>query len=205
MDKGQRDQFYDYSRIIRNKNTPEPKGPLLIVFDYYSVASNDTGDVFTVFSYDEERYTDDIPLIGDREVRATDTFDFRPRVSVYDPSSDTGSPFEFKHRDFSGTSVIEYVKPDETDSATYEYYLPIVDRVYLNKFGDFVYEKGISSLDPKPPVKNDEVMQLGTIELPPYLYNTQNAALTLDDNRRFTMRDIGDIEDRVSNLEETTT
>ena len=205
LDKGQRDQFYDYSRIIRNKNTPEPKGPLLIVFDYYSVASNDTGDVFTVFSYDEERYTDDIPLIGDREVRATDTFDFRPRVSVYDPSSDTGSPFEFKHRDFSGTSVIEYVKPDETVSATYEYYLPRVDRVYLNKFGDFVYEKGISSLDPKPPVKNDEVMQLGTIELPPYLYNTQNAALTLDDNRRFTMRDIGDIEDRVSNLEETTT
>ena len=205
LDKGQRDQFYDYSRIIRNKNTPEPKGPLLIVFDYYSVASNDTGDVFTVFSYDEERYTDDIPLIGDREVRATDTFDFRPRVSVYDPSSDTGSPFEFKHRDFSGTSVIEYVKPDETVSATYEYYLPRVDRVYLNKFGDFVYEKGISSLDPKPPVKNDEVMQLGTIELPPYLYNTQNASLTLDDNRRFTMRDIGDIEDRVSNLEETTT
>ena len=205
LDKGQRDQFYDYSRIIRNKNTPEPKGPLLIVFDYYSVASNDTGDVFTVFSYDEERYTNDIPLIGDREVRATDTFDFRPRVSVYDPSSDTGSPFEFKHRDFSGTSVIEYVKPDETVSATYEYYLPRVDRVYLNKFGDFVYEKGISSLDPKPPVKNDEVMQLGTIELPPYLYNTQNATLTLDDNRRFTMRDIGDIEDRVSNLEETTT
>ena len=205
LDKGQRDQFYDYSRIIRNKNTPEPKGPLLIVFDYYSVASNDTGDVFTVFSYDEERYTDDIPLIGDREVRATDTFDFRPRVSVYDPSSDTGSPFEFKHRDFSGTSIIEYVKPDETVSATYEYYLPRVDRVYLNKFGDFVYEKGISSLDPKPPVKNDEVMQLGTIELPPYLYNTQNASLTLDDNRRFTMRDIGDIEDRVSNLEETTT
>ena len=107
LDKGQRDQFYDYSRIIRNKNTPEPKGPLLIVFDYYSVVSNDTGDVFTVFSYDEERYADDIPLIGDREVRATDTFDFRPRVSVYDPSSDTGSPFDFKHRDFSGTSVIE--------------------------------------------------------------------------------------------------
>ena len=75
----------------------------------------------------------------------------------------------------------------------------------MNKFGDFVYEKGISSQDPKPPIKNDEVMQLGTIELPAYLYNTQNAKLTFNDNRRFTMRDIGNIEDRVSNLEETTT
>ena len=205
LDKGQKDEFYDYSRLVRTKNVSEPKGPLLVVFDYYDVPSNDDGDVFTVFSYDEERFSNDIPSIGLSEVRATDTFDFRPRVSAYDATTETKSPFDFSHRDFSGTSILQYLKPNESSSASFEYYLPRIDRVYLNKFGDFVYEKGISSLDPKPPVKNDEVMQLATIELPPYLYNTQNALLTLDDNRRFTMRDIGDIEDRVSNLEETTT
>ena len=41
-------------------------------------------------------------------------------------------------------------------------------------------------------------MDLATITLPPYLYNPQDAILTLIDNRRFTMRDIGDIEDRVN-------
>ena len=205
LDKGQKDEFYDYSRLVRTKNVSEPKGPLLIVFDYYDVPINDDGDVFTVFSYDEERFSNDIPSIGLFGIRATDTFDFRPRVSVYDSSTEPKSPFDFSHRDFSGTSILQYLKPNESSSASFEYYLPRIDRVYLNKFGDFVYEKGISSLDPKPPVKNDEVMQLATIELPPYLYNTQNALLTLDDNRRFTMRDIGDIEDRVSNLEETTT
>ena len=48
-------------------------------------------------------------------------------------------------------------------------------------------------------------MQVATINLPPYLYNPQDASLTLIDNRRFTMRDIGFIEDRVKNLEQVTT
>ena len=48
-------------------------------------------------------------------------------------------------------------------------------------------------------------MDLATIELPAYLYNPQNARITLVDNRRYTMRDIGDIDQRVANLEETTT
>jgi hypothetical protein len=52
LNKGQKDQYYDYSRIVRNKDTAEPSKQLLIVFDYYSVPSNDNGDVFTVLSYE---------------------------------------------------------------------------------------------------------------------------------------------------------
>ena len=204
LDKGQKDQYYDYSRLVRNRNVPEPSAQLLVVFDYYSVAS-DEGDVFTVLSYDEERFSNDIPQIGVFGIRATDTLDFRPRVSIYNPSSNTGSPFEFTARDFSGNAVLRYLTPNESSIVDFKHYLPRVDNVYLNKFGEFVYEKGISSLDPKAPTKTGELMQLATITLPSYLYNTQDAILSLIDNRRFTMRDIGDIEDRVTNLEETTT
>ena len=35
----------------------------MIVFDHYTVPSNDDGDVFTVNSYDKERFTNDIPNI----------------------------------------------------------------------------------------------------------------------------------------------
>ena len=204
LDKGQKDQYYDYSKLIRNKNVPEPSGQLLIIFDHYTVAS-DEGDVFTVLSYDEDRFSKDIPNIGESNIRATDTLDFRPRVSVYDPSSNTGSPFNFTSRDFSGTSILRYLTPNESSIVDFKHYLPRTDSVYLNKLGDFVYEKGVSSLDPKAPSKVGELMELATIELPAYLYNTQNAKINLIDNRRFTMRDIGDIENRVSNLEETTT
>ena len=203
LDKGQKNEYYDYSRLVRNRTVPEPSKQLIIVFDYYGVASDDEGDVFTVRSYDKERYSNDIPTVGG--IRATDTFDFRPRVSVYDPSTDTGSPFEFSQRDFSGTSVSRYLTPNENSVVSYSYYLPRIDKVYLNKFGDFVYQKGTSTLSPKTPATINDAMDLATITLPAYLYNPQDASISLVDNRRFTMRDIGDIESRVSNLEETTT
>jgi hypothetical protein len=86
----------------------------------------------------------------------------------------------------------------------YDYYLPRIDKLYLDKFGTFILEKGISSKNPKAPNKNDAVMEIATIKLPPYLYSPSDAILSLVDNRRYTMRDIGLIEDRVENLERVT-
>ena len=81
LDKGQKQGFYDYSRIVRNAGERAPNRRLTIVYNHYTVPSNDTGDVYTVGSYDEERFSKDIPSIGD--VRSTDTLDFRPRVAEF--------------------------------------------------------------------------------------------------------------------------
>ena len=199
LDKGQKNQYYDYSRIIRNKNTTEPSKQLLIVFDHYSVPSNDNGDLFTVLSYDKERYTHDIPFIGPRSVKSSDTLDFRPRVEVF--TSSNSSPFDFSSRTLNPTRILA---SGESSLLGYEYYLPRIDKLYLDKTGNFILEKGISSNNPKAPDKNDAVMEIATIKLPPYLYNPANATVTLMDNRRYTMRDIGLIEDRVENLERVT-
>jgi hypothetical protein len=201
LDKGQREQYYDYSRIVRNKNTTEPSKPILIVFDHYSVPSSDNGDVFTVLSYDEDRFATDIPTIGPRFVRASDTLDFRPRVSVF--TGNSSSPFDFNSRN-STTEPKLILSPSESSLIGYNYYLPRIDKLYLDKFGKFILEKGVSARDPKEPNKNDAVMEIATIKLPPYLYNPSDAILSLVDNRRYTMRDIGLIEDRVQNLERVT-
>jgi hypothetical protein len=201
LDKGQKEQYYDYSKIIRNKNTAEPSKKLLIVFDYYSVPSNDNGDVFTVLSYNNDRFSNDIPTIGPRLVRSSDTLDFRPAVSEF--SGSTSSPFDFSSRNFDNLPKL-ILSPNESSLIGYEYYLPRIDKLYLDKFGTFILEKGISSKDPKAPNKNDAVMEIATIKLPPYLYNPSDAIISLVDNRRFTMRDIGLIEDRVENLERVT-
>ena len=201
LDKGQRDQYYDYSRIVRNKNTTEPSKPILIVFDYYSVPSNDNGDLFTVLSYDQNRFATDVPTIGPRSVRASDTLDFRPRVSVF--TGNSSSPFDFNSRN-STTEPKLILSPNESSLIGYDYYLPRIDKLYLDKFGKFILEKGVSAKDPKEPNKNDAVMEIATIKLPPYLYNPSDAILSLVDNRRYTMRDIGLIEDRVQNLERVT-
>ena len=49
-------------------------------------------------------------------------------------------------------------------------------------------------------------MEVAEIALPAYLYDTvRDPIITLCDNKRFTMRDIGDLERRIENLELTTT
>ena len=203
LNKGQKNQYYDYSKIVRNKGTTEPSKKLLIVFDYYSIPSNDSGDVFTVLSYDKERFTHDIPSIGPNLVRSSDTLDFRPRVPIF--SSVSSSPFDFSSRDFiTDLQPKTILAPNESSLLGYEYYLARIDKLYLDKIGNFILEKGISSKTPKAPNKNDAVMEIATIKLPPYLYNPANAIVTLMDNRRYTMRDIGLIEDRVQNLERVT-
>ena len=46
-------------------------------------------------------------------------------------------------------------------------------------------------------------MVLATIELPPYLYDPDDAKVIIEDNVRFTMKDISKLEDRIENLEVT--
>ena len=94
--------------------------------------------------------------------------------------------------------------PGEGSIIGYEFYLPRIDKLYIDKYGTFIVEKGVSAKYPKAPTKNDALMEIATINLPPYLYNPQDASISLVDNRRFTMRDIGYIEDRVENLEKVT-
>ena len=201
LDKGQKEQYYDYSRLVRNSGEESPTNQLLVVFDYYTVPSGDTGDVFTVNSYDAARFSSDIPNIGKNNVRASDTLDFRPRVSVF--SSTTSSPFDFASRTF-GTEPKLVLSPNESSLIGYDFYLGRIDKLYLDKLGNFIVLQGVPSVDPKSPSKPDEVMEMATITLPPYLYNPKDASISLVDNRRYTMRDIGLIEDRVENLERVT-
>ena len=203
LDKGQKNEYYDYSRIIRT-DVSIPQRRLLIVFDHYTVPSSDNGDVFTALSYDADRFAEDIPTIGSRRrgVRSSDVLDFRPRVVDY--SSTTSSPFAFDSRDF-GSDPKFVLKPKEGSLIGYDFYLPRIDRVYLDKFGSVLVRKGISSKNPVPPLNEDtSLMQLAEISLPAYLYDPDDASITMIDNRRYTMRDIGNLEDRVESLERYT-
>jgi len=203
LDEGQKNQYYDYSRLIRKKNVSEPSGKLKVIFDNYTVPSNDDGDLFTVLSYQRERYQDDIPTIKAKDTRLTDILDFRPRVSTFVPSTATASPFDFSSRSF-GSDPKHLLTPNSSSLIGYSYYLGRIDRLYIDKYGKFILDKGVSSVNPKEPLRLDEVMEIATITLPPYLYSTSEAKISSVDNRRYTMRDIGKIEGRIENLEKVT-
>ena len=203
LDKGQRQQYYDFSRLNRNRTASVPSKQLLVVYDFYSVPSNDTGDAFTVLSYDKNRYSKDIPLING-SVRATDTLDFRPRVSEF--VGVTTSPFDFNTRSLAFNETPKFIlAANESTLLGYEYYLGRIDKIYLSEYGVLTVQKGKPARNPQPPTLITDSMELATLTIPAYLYNPASIRVNLTDNRRYTMRDIGKLEDRIEELEEVTT
>ena len=207
LNKGHKDQYCDYSRIVRKSGSQVPSKRLLIIFNNYTVSGN-SGDLFTVNSYTKDRYTDGIPLIGSGKKfrRASDVLDFRPRVKNYTsahPNSDI-SPFTFDAREFQSTFKYAFT-PNESSQVGYKYYLPRIDRLTINRLGEVSLIKGTSADPPKAPVDVDDAMDVAEITLPPYLYSpSEQPIIKLFDNRRYTMRDIGQLERRIINLETVT-
>jgi len=210
LDDGQRSEFSDYSRIVRKDGATVPSRRVRVIFDKFTVPANDTGDVFAVGSYPANNFKD-VPLLRNG-LRASDTLDFRPRVSDYAGSH---SPFAFGSREFanSGTNPTLVPAPNEASTLDFKFYLPRIDKLILepgdssaNAYtqGNFQIIKGVSSQNPVIPADVETAMTIGTIEVPAYLYDVKDAVITVVDNRRYTMRDIGDLEDRIENLEELT-
>ena len=202
LDKGHKSQYCDYSKIVRKAKTAIPSKKLLIIFDQYQVASGNTGDFFSVNSYTKERYTNDIPSIGN--LRTTDILDFRPRVNPFTVGSGSDSPFAFSSRSFESTNPF-VITPNESSILGYSYYLGRVDKLVINQYEEVKLIKGESSDDPAPPTEVGNSMEIARISLPPYLFDTvRGPEIKLSDNKRFTMRDIGALEKRIENLELTT-
>ena len=125
VDSGQRNEYYDFGRIVRKQNFPKPQGQLKVYYDHYTINALDSGDVITANSYSSDRY-DTVPIFTG--VRNTDVIDLRPRVADY---SGSRSPFEFDSRDFTGTgSASNVLVSDENILFDYSFYLPRVDRLY---------------------------------------------------------------------------
>jgi hypothetical protein len=203
LEKGHRDTYLDYSRLVRKKDGYVPTHRLLAIVDYYNVNTDDTGNVFTVNSYPKERFAKDVPHLPDG-TRASDVLDFRPRVPQF--TSATASPFSWHSRDVGATAGNPglVLAPGEASTLGYEFYLPRIDRLVLNTRGKFEIIKGASSLNPSLPPNEEEAMDIARITLPAYLYDVDDAVVRVVDNRRYTMRDIGKLEDRIEHLEDVT-
>ena len=129
LDKGHKDQYSDYSRLVRKKEYSEPTRRLKVIFDHFDVSSTELGDGFTVLSYNQDDYQNLIPRIGRLGVRASDAIDFRPRVPYF--ANSLACPYDFTGRNF-GSSPNIILTPNETSLIDYDIYLGRVDSVYLD-------------------------------------------------------------------------
>ena len=201
LDDGQREDYVDLARIIRNPDALEPTRRLKIVYDVFNTDES-SGTVESINSYDALDYSTEIPFVIDR--RASDYIDLRPRIAPMDLTS-LKSPFSYERKIFN-TSSSETAVPNKTVILDYSYYLGRIDRVYLTKDGVFEIKKGEPAEYPKAPVNNSEAFEVGIIDMKPYVFNaTFDCNLRMIPHKRFTMRDIGSLENRIKNLENYTT
>jgi len=197
-DDGQRNTIYDYARIVRKSGYDAPVKPLKIIFESAYFTASDTGDITTVNSYKNFNYKN-LHTIND--CRVSDIIDIRPRVSEF--SGTSRSPFEFLGRSFtaSGNSSKNILASDRSILLGYSFYLPRLDKVYLTKHGTFQLVRGVPAETPEWPLPIDGAMEVASISLPPFLYNINDANITLANYKRYQMSDINKLEKRIENLE----
>ena len=190
LDNGQRDNFYGLGSITRKPGALAPTGRLLITFKFFSAGA---GDYFSVDSYDGAVDYALIPSFTPTtggKVELRDVLDFRPRIN------DAGTGFSG-----TGSLPLEIPKVNSNIIADFQFHLPRTDKIFLDQEGQFKAIKGVSSQTPPTPRDPDDGMTLYTIKLGAYTFNTDDVEVEYFDNKRFTMRDIGKLEDRIDNLE----
>ena len=204
FDNGQKGSIYDYSKIIRKQSSSEPTRKLKVVFEYSSYSDSDDGDVTTINSYNQFDYGDIQSVNG---IRNSDILDIRPKVTDYTISEFSRSPFEFLGRDFSssGNSAKNILASDESILLSYSYYLPRIDRLFLSKDGVFQISQGEPSDNPEIPSAIDGSLEIAVARIPAYLFNINDIDLRLLDHKRYQMKDIFKLEQRIKNLEYYTT
>ena len=174
LDNGQREQYYDYSRIVRKAGYAAPTRRILVIFDRFQTTSGD--GFYSVDSYSSEDYKE-IPTFGIIPLR--NGLDFRPMVP--DKLSNNGtrqSPytftatefFDFTNRSFTGNFV---GIPGQADTTilSYEYYLGRIDKVGINKDSKIVIFKGEPSETPVEPADPEDAMLLATLTIEPYVFD----------------------------------
>ena len=198
---GQQKSFYNYGYVKRKSDFKEPSKKVKIYFTSAFHSSDDDGDVTTVNSYDSFDYSKEIRSID--SIPNSDIIDIRPRTSNYEVEEGKRSPLEFLGRSFSqsGNSSSNILASNETLLIDYSYFLGRIDRIFLTKGGKFQVVYGTPSEKPERPINIDDALEVATIELPPYLYNPQQASIEFLEYKRYRMSDIRSLERRIKNLE----
>ena len=198
FDPGQRLDYVDFSALVRKEGTEAPTRRITVVYNNFVIDESDPGDFVTVNSYERKLYGSVIPFING--IPASDVIDLRPRVT----STIAGkAPWEFEARVFNaGTSSSSHiVAKDKSFNLSYEYYLGRIDKLFLSKEGIFTLSQGVPSELPKLPNTIDNALEVATIAIPPYLFDTANVSLSLAKHKRYRMKDINVIENRLKNVE----
>lgn len=192
VDNGQRDFYYDFARLKLVGTLPTSN--LTIQLQYFDHVGS--GDFFCVDSY----ATLGVDYIGRiPSYRSTNTstiyslksvLDFRPRVDGNTGLFSSG-----------GASLADAPVVDTILSTPVQYYVPRVDLIVLDKNGNLTAISGEPNQAPKKPTVPTDSMELYSVFVPAYTESAKSVVASLVSTKRFTMKDISKLENRISTIE----
>jgi len=192
FDNGQRDTYYDLARISRSAMALKPTAPIRVVYSYFT--NSGSGDYFSVDSYTNIDYSE-IPTytFNGTQYNLSDVIDYRP-IKASDST-------------FTGTGAwlpefLTNINKDFTFTSNISYYLPKNSIVTLSETGRFKVVEGSSKLSPTDPSIPDDSMPLFRIKQKAYVRDINKDVLIEDLGiKRYTMKDIRSLENRIKNVE----
>lgn len=192
LDNGQRDTFYDRGRMLKKSGQSTPSGDVFVRYKYFSHSTS--GDFFAVNSYTGQVDYGKIPTYtatDGTKHNLRDVIDFRSSVN-------TSGTFG------SGARINELPRDADTVQFDAEYYLGKKCRVVIDRFSNVSVLESDPALEPEFPTVPANSMELYRVNLKPFTADAADLEKQRIPAKRYTMSDIGKIEDRLDKLEETT-
>jgi len=191
LDDGQRDNKYNLGKLnIIAGNTQA--ADVYVKYKYFEHGAG--GDFFAVNSYTGQVDYEDIPNFTKADgsiVNLRNVLDFRP---VVNSSGNFGS----------GSKINEIPRPTDLITFDVNYYQGKAVKVIIDTDSRISIVEGKAAVEPTLPKSPENALDLFNVTLNPYVINDNDVNSQLLTYKRFTMADIGKLEQRVSSLEETT-
>ena len=231
LDDGQRDNMYDHGRLKLKPDSTlviTSGDKLLVELDYFTHDTSGGEGYLSVDSYpvddgtpdDDEIKTQEIPLynspttgkqfdlrncIDIRPIRTNTSFDATTLAAMSTDPANSAS-----YVAVSGGQHM--MKPNESFTTDLEYYLPRKDIITIDNKGTISAVTGVPALFPRTPGDLDDAMTLAKIDVAAFPSIAPNVGRDVGrqdlsssvkqiDNRRYTMRDIGALEQRINRIE----
>jgi len=228
IDLGQQESHYGLASISLTAGLSlKPNDTILVSLDCFTQDASQGVGFFNANSYPVDDantanttaiVTAQIPSIvfDDFSYNLRDCVDFRPYASntaLPAANSSTATVNPSNTVSFSVSGAGSYMPaPDSQYKTDLKFYMSRVDKVLISTVGEVFINEGKPALNPVEPKDLPGSMALGTIVIPPYPSISPAENLTyklpeytistkLTQQRRYTMRDIGGIDDRLKNVE----
>ena len=191
LDNGQRDFAYLNGRMVKKAGVTQ-SADVFVRYKHFTHGAS--GDFFAVNSYTGQVDYGDIPSYtqsNGTEVNLRNVLDFRSTVNS---SGNFGS----------GARINEMPKNTSLISCDAEYYLGKKVRVVIDRESNVTAIEGEPSVNPMLPPIPTNALDMFHVTMNPFTINDADVTSTTIKAKRFTMRDIGKIEERIDKLEEAT-